>query len=126
MEPLDSVLIATLSGAVAFAIEYIVSRNARKRFVRALPLIVVLLLDIAFLVDSIQLYTAAGSDWDRDWALFAVLIFGAIPIGISVGWLIGWSMGKKDQNEDRTTVAKRLLIIGAGLLLVIGVLNQMR
>ena len=126
MEPLDSVLIAVLSGAVAFAIEYIVSRNVQKKFIRALPLIVILLLDIAFVFDSIRLYAAADNDWDRNWALVAVLIFGVIPVGISVGWLIGWSMGKEDQNEDRTTVAKRLLIIGAGLLLVIGVLNQMR
>ena len=126
MEPLDSVLIATLSGAVAFAVEYIVSRNVRKRFVRALPLIAVLLLDIAFLFDSIQLYTAASSDWDRDWALLAALILGIIPLGISAGWLIGWSMGKEDQKEDRTTVAKRILAIAAGLLLVIGVLNLMR
>ena len=125
MEPLDSVLIATLSGAVAFAVEYIVSRNVRKRFVRVLPLIVVLLLDIAFLFDSIQLYTAASSDY-RDWALLAALILGIIPLGISVGWLIGWSMGKEDQKEDRTTVAKRILAIAAGLLLVIGVLNLMR
>ena len=126
MEPLDSVLIATLSGAVAFAIEYIVSRNVQKRFVRALPLIVILLLDIAFVFDSIRLCAAADNDWDRNWALVAVLIFGVIPVGISVGWLIGWNMGKEDQNEDRTTAAKRILIIGAGLLLVIGVLNQMR
>ncbi|MBR5640506.1 MAG: hypothetical protein IKW92_00005 [Firmicutes bacterium] len=126
MDPLNSALIAVLSGAVAFAIEYIVSRNVQNRFIRACPLILVLLLNIAFIVDSIRLYSAAGSDWDRDWVLLAVLILGIIPIGISLGWLIGWSMGKEDQKEDRTTVAKRILAIAAGLLLVIGVLNLMQ
>ena len=126
MEPLDFVLIAVLGGAVTFGIEYLVSRNIRNRILGKIPLALVSLLDLAFLIYVVKMISAVDNDWDLNWAIFGATLAGIVPIGVSVGWLIGWSMGKEDQRAERTAVVKRILIIGAAILLVIGVLHQMR
>ena len=126
MEPLDFVLIAVLGGAVTFSIEYLVSRNIRNRILGIIPLALVSLLDLAFLIYVVKMISAVDNDWDLNWAILGTILAGIVPIGVSVGWLIGWSMGKEDQGAERTAVVKRILIIGAAILLVIGVLHQMR
>ena len=126
MEPLDFVLIAVLGGAVTFSIEYLVSRNIRNRILGIIPLALVSLLDLAFLIYVVKMISAVDNDWDLNWAIFGTILAGIVPIGVSVGWLIGWSMGKEDQGAERTAVVKRILIIGAAILLVIGALHLMR
>lgn len=126
MEPLDFVLIAVLGGAVTFSIEYLVSRNIRNRILGKIPLALVSLLDLAFLIYVVKMISAVDNDWDLNWAILGTTLAGIVPVGVSVGWLIGWSMGKEDQRAERTAVVKRILIIGAAILLVIGVLHQMR
>ena len=83
-------------------------------------------LDLAFLIYVVKMISAVDNDWDLNWAILGTTLAGIVPIGVSVGWLIGWSMGKEDQGAERTAVVKRFLIIGAAILLVIGVLHQMR
>ena len=119
-------LIAVLGGAVTFSIEYLVSRNIRNRILGIIPLALVSLLDLAFLIYVVKMISAVDNDWDLNWAILGTTLAGIVPIGVSVGWLIGWSMGKEDQGAERTAVVKRILIIGAAILLVIGVLHLMR